>query len=104
MPVIAHQTSMHYFNPKLSPIQYTCIPAQMRSHTVHSHMQTHLYRSVIACAYTGTHAYVHTAALFSCIHTHPHTNMACWPADGVGLMYFDDMKVDHIYMQIEVPD
>lgn len=27
-----------------------------------------------------------------------------WPADGVGLMYFDDMKVDHIYMQIEVPD
>lgn len=23
---------------------------------------------------------------------------------GVRLMYFDDMKVDHIYMQIEVPD
>lgn len=26
------------------------------------------------------------------------------PGGGVRLMYFDDMKVDHIYMQIEVPD
>lgn len=37
-------------------------------------------------------------------HKHTHTTMAHWPADCVGLMYFDDMKVDHIYMQIEVPD
>lgn len=87
MPVIAVQTSMHYFNPKLSPISNT----HVHSHTAHSRMQTHTYKSVIAlCAYTSTHAHTQTwlAGL----------------ADGVGLMYFDDMKVDHIYMQIEVPD
>lgn len=37
-------------------------------------------------------------------HRHTHTHKDLWPADGAGLMYFDDMKVDHIYMQIEVPD
>lgn len=49
------------------------------------------------------HSHASLQALFSCIHTQT-DNTACWPADGVGVMYFDDMKVDHIYMQIEVPD
>lgn len=53
-------------------------------------------------------AHMHT---FTCklaglifMYTHKHTTWLAGPADGVGLMYFDDMKVDHIYMQIEVPD
>lgn len=75
---------MHYFNPKLSPLSN----AHVHSHTAHSRMQTHTYKSVIACVYIQAHTQTCLAGL----------------ADGVGLMYFDDMKVDHIYMQIEVPD
>lgn len=52
--------------------------------------------------YKCIHSNASLQTSFLCTQTH--TNVARWPADGVGLMYFDDMKVDHIYMQIEVPD
>lgn len=70
----------------------------MHRYIVHiqAHMHTFIH-NLAGLIFWLSHKYTHQQ-------THKITNMARWPADGVGLMYFDDMKVDHIYMQIEVPD
>lgn len=67
-------------------------------------MQTQIYESVMACESVSAIACIPKQACRWDFCGGTHTNVAHWPADGVALMYFDDMKVDHIYMQIEVSD
>lgn len=79
----------------------------MHSGAAYFRMQTQtIYACYCMCIYK--HTWIHLPRLAGPIymHTlaHKRKKNGTQAGGGVRLMYFDDMKVDHIYMQIEVPD